>query len=65
VDPEDERALAAALARVLEGPAEAAALVGRGRARAAGFTAERTAGRVVDLLEATAGVRPALSWSAG
>jgi glycosyltransferase involved in cell wall biosynthesis len=65
VDPEDERALAAALARVLAAPAEAAELVRRGRARAAEFTAERTAGRVVDLLAATAGARPALSRSAG
>jgi len=65
VDAEDERALAASLARVLAAPDEAAALVRRGRARAAEFTAERTAGRVVDLLEATAAVRPALSRSAG
>jgi glycosyltransferase involved in cell wall biosynthesis len=65
VDPEDERALASALTRVLGSAAEREALAGRGLRRAAGFTAERTAGRVVDLLQATAGVRPALSRSAG
>jgi glycosyltransferase involved in cell wall biosynthesis len=65
VDPEDERALAAALARVLGSPEERAAIARRGVARAAEFTAARTAGRVVDLLQATAGLRPALSGSAG
>jgi glycosyltransferase involved in cell wall biosynthesis len=64
VDPEDEAALAAALARVLAAPEAAAELVRRGQARAAEFTAERTAGRVVDLLEATAGARPVPSRSA-
>ena len=65
VDPEDERALAAALGRVLDSPEERAALAGRGVVRAADFTAARTAGRVVDLLQATAGRRPALSGRAG
>jgi glycosyltransferase involved in cell wall biosynthesis len=55
VDPEDERGLADALARVLGSDAERAALSRRGLARAREFGAERTAGRVVDLLEATAG----------
>jgi O-antigen biosynthesis alpha-1,2-mannosyltransferase len=54
VDPEDETALAAALARVLGDEDARAALRRRGLARAAGFGAARTAGRVVDLLEATA-----------
>jgi glycosyltransferase involved in cell wall biosynthesis len=54
VDPEDERALADALARVLGSDAERAALSRRGRARAAQFSAARTAGRVVDVLEAVA-----------
>ena len=54
VDPEDERALAAALARVLGSEDERAALRRRGLARAAEFSAARTAGRVVDLLAATA-----------
>jgi glycosyltransferase involved in cell wall biosynthesis len=65
VDPEDESALTAALARVLGSANARAALVQRGLARAAHFTAERTAGRVVDLLQATAARRPALSRSAG
>jgi len=65
VDPEDPRALTAALARVLGSDAERATLRQRGLARAATFTAERTAGRVVDLLETTAGRRPALSERAG
>jgi len=65
VDPEDPRALAAALARVLGSDAERATLRQRGLARAATFTAERTAGRVVDLLETTAGRPPALSERAG
>ena len=63
VDPEDEHALAAALARVLVSADERAALTRRGLARAGDFTAERTAGRVVDVLQATAGLRPALSGS--
>jgi glycosyltransferase involved in cell wall biosynthesis len=61
VDPEDETAVAAALARVLGDEGTRAALGRRGLARAAGFGAERTAGRVVDLLEATAGRAPAVS----
>jgi glycosyltransferase involved in cell wall biosynthesis len=61
VDPEDERALAAALARLLGSPADRQTLARQGLARAAHYTAARTAGRVVDLLLATAGVRPALS----
>jgi len=65
VEPEDERALTAALSRVLGSSAERAALTRQGLARAAHFTSERTAGRVVDLLQATAGLRPALSRSAG
>jgi glycosyltransferase involved in cell wall biosynthesis len=59
VDPEDERALAAALVRVLGSAGERADLARRGLARAAQFTAERTAGRVVDLLQTTAQLRPA------
>jgi len=65
VDPEDERALAAALARLLGSDHERTALARRGLARAAGFTAARTAGRVVDLLETTAGLRSALTGRAG
>ena len=65
VEPEDERALTAALSRVLGSSAERAVLTRQGLARAAHFTSERTAGRVVDLLQATAGPRPALSRSAG
>jgi glycosyltransferase involved in cell wall biosynthesis len=65
VDPEDEPALTAALARVLDSAEERAALVARGVARAADFTVARTAGRVVDLLQATAGVRAPLAGRAG
>jgi len=65
VDPEDEGALAAALTRVLGSADERAALVDRGLARAAHFTAACTAGRVVDLLQATAAQRPVPSRSAG
>jgi glycosyltransferase involved in cell wall biosynthesis len=65
VDPEDESALAAALTRVLDGELDRAALARRGLARAGIFTRERTAGRVVDLLQATAGARAALSTRAG
>jgi len=65
VDPEDESALAAALARVLGSADERVSLVQRGLARAAQFTGERTAGRVIDLLQATAARRPALARSAG
>ncbi|HET7342094.1 MAG TPA: glycosyltransferase family 1 protein [Methylomirabilota bacterium] len=64
VDPEDERALAAALARVLGDADTRTALGRRGLARAAGFGAERTAGRVVDLLEAAAAGARAVSGSA-
>jgi glycosyltransferase involved in cell wall biosynthesis len=65
VDPEDESALAAALTRVLAGELDRATLARRGLARAGIFTRERTAGRVVDLLQATAGARAALSTRAG
>jgi glycosyltransferase involved in cell wall biosynthesis len=65
VDPEDTPALAAALERVLGSEGERETLVRRGVARAGHFTAARTAGRVVDLLHATAGRRPALSARAG
>jgi len=65
VDPEDERALAAALARLLGSDHERAALARRGLARAAAFTAARTAGRVVDLLETTAGLPTAPTGRAG
>jgi len=65
VDPEDEGALAGALARVLGGELDRATLVRAGLARARHFTTEHTAGRVVDLLQATAGAQPALSARAG
>jgi hypothetical protein len=65
VDPEDEAALAAALAHVLLSADARAALARRGLARAADFTAARTAGRVVDLLQATAGAGIALPGRAG
>lgn len=65
VDPEDEPALTAALARVLGSEPDRAALVRAGLARAAEFTAERTAGRVVDLLLATAGAPAALAGRTG
>jgi glycosyltransferase involved in cell wall biosynthesis len=65
VDPEDEVALAGALARVLGSAPERETLARQGLARAAYFSPARTSGRVVDLLQATAGVRPALSRSAG
>jgi glycosyltransferase involved in cell wall biosynthesis len=64
VDPEDEGALSVALARILADRGDAAALAERGRARAAAFTAERTAGRVVDLLQASAAATAAPSWAA-
>jgi glycosyltransferase involved in cell wall biosynthesis len=54
IDPEDEGALTAALARLLVSAEARAELARRGLARAAEFTAPRTAGRVVDLLLATA-----------
>ena len=59
------RALAAALARLLGSDHERAALARRGLARAAAFTAARTAGRVVDLLETTAGLATAPTGRAG
>jgi glycosyltransferase involved in cell wall biosynthesis len=65
VDPEDERALAGALTRVLGSALERQTLARQGLARAAHFTAARTAGCVVDLLRATAAVRPVLSRTAG
>jgi hypothetical protein len=65
VDPEDEGALAGALGRVLGSTLARHTLARQGLARAAHFTTARTAGRVVDLLQATAGIRPALSRSAG
>jgi len=65
VDPEDERALAGALHRVLAGDLDRATLRRASLARAADFTAERTAGRVIDLLLATAGARPVLARRAG
>jgi glycosyltransferase involved in cell wall biosynthesis len=63
VDATDERALTAALADVLGADGRRQALARQGLARAAAFTAERTAGRVVDLLTAVAGP-PAHSRSA-
>jgi glycosyltransferase involved in cell wall biosynthesis len=65
VDPEDEGALAATLMRVLGGELDRETLARRGLARAGVFTREHTAGRVVDLLQATAGTRAALSTRAG
>ena len=53
VDAEDEAALTAALARMLGAPGERAQFATRGLARAREFAVERTAGRVVDLLQAT------------
>ena len=61
VDPEDERALAGAIARVLGNQADRQTLRERGLVRAAAFSTEATAGRVLDLLQATVGARPALS----
>jgi glycosyltransferase involved in cell wall biosynthesis len=55
VDVAAEGALAAALARVLLEPEYREALRRRGRARAADFAPDRTAGRVLDLLETVAG----------
>jgi O-antigen biosynthesis alpha-1,2-mannosyltransferase len=65
IDPEADGALSAALVRVLGSEDERGALARRGLARAATFTAERTAGRVVDLLHAVAGRQPALTGRAG
>jgi glycosyltransferase involved in cell wall biosynthesis len=65
VDPEDERALALAIARVLGSRDERQGLAQRGLARAGSFTSDATSGRVVDLLQATAGARPALAARAG
>jgi len=50
VDPEDEPALGAALARVLSTPALRTELSRRGLARAQAFSPDRTAGRVLALL---------------
>jgi len=58
VDPEQTEALTAALWRILEREDERPGLVRRGLERAATFTAERTAGRVIELLLTAAG-RPA------
>jgi glycosyltransferase involved in cell wall biosynthesis len=55
VDVAAEGALAAALARVLLEPEHRDALRRRGRARASDFAPDRTAGRVLDLLESLAG----------
>jgi glycosyltransferase involved in cell wall biosynthesis len=55
VDVAAEGALAAALARVLREPEHRDALRRRGRARASDFAPDRTAGRVLDLLESLAG----------
>jgi glycosyltransferase involved in cell wall biosynthesis len=55
VDVAAEGALAAALARVLLEPEYRESLRRRGRARAADFAPDRTAGRVLDLLETVAG----------
>jgi len=55
VDAGAEGALAAALARVLREPEHREALRRRGRARAADFAPDRTAGRVLDLLHTVAG----------
>jgi glycosyltransferase involved in cell wall biosynthesis len=65
VDPEDARGLATALARVLTSDAARVELVQRGLARAATFTAGRTAERVVDLLHAAAARTATLAGSAG
>jgi len=65
VDAESQSALTTALLRVLDAPDERAQLAARGVLRAREFAATRTAGRVVDLLQTTAGLRPALSGRAG
>jgi glycosyltransferase involved in cell wall biosynthesis len=65
VDPEDERELAAAVGRLLSDPVERRRLTRGGLARAAGFTTAATAGRIVDLLRATADARPVTSTRAG
>ena len=65
VDPEEGEALTAALTRVLDSERERASMAKRGLARAATFTAERTAGRVVDVLQTVTGRRPALLGRAG
>jgi len=65
VDTKNEPALTIALARVLGAPDERAHMAKRGLARAQEFTAERTAGRVVDLLQATVGRGPTRSPRAG
>lgn len=65
VDPEHVDALTAALARVLGRDEARVALARRGRERAATFTAERTAGRVIEVLLTVADRQPVLTWSAG
>jgi glycosyltransferase involved in cell wall biosynthesis len=65
VDAESQSALTTALLRVLDAPDERAQLSARGLVRARQFATERTAGRVVDLLQATAGLRPVPSGMAG
>ena len=65
VDPERPEALTAALTRVLGNEIEREAMRRRGLARAATFTAERTAGRVIEVLQAAAGRQPVLTGSAG
>jgi len=52
VGPDDARALAAAVARLLRSEGERAALAEAGRRRAAGFTWERTARRTIELYQA-------------
>jgi glycosyltransferase involved in cell wall biosynthesis len=65
IDPTQEAPLTAALTRVLGNDETRAAMARRGVARAATFTAERTAGRVIDLVQSVAGHAPALTGSAG
>lgn len=52
VGPDDARALAAAIARLMRSEGERAALAEAGRRRAAGFTWERTAQRTIELYRA-------------
>jgi glycosyltransferase involved in cell wall biosynthesis len=54
-DPHDAAAIAAAIRRVLRDPAHAARLVERGRARAAGFSWERTAAGTIASYERALG----------
>lgn len=58
VDPQDEAAWTAALRALLEDPARRQAMAGRGRARAAGFSPERTAGEILKVLEEAVAGRP-------